>query len=814
MNKKIIMTAAATLLAVTANAAPITAEQALARAFSGSAAKSAPLDASGLSLVHTNVMDNGVASAYIFAKPAGQGFAVLSADDSLTPVLGYSGSGSVDPDNLPPSLVWWLGEYGRKAQWLAEKGVDVSQTRPYAPDWWTAVGPLMTTTWNQDAPYNDNCPVVSGVKAPTGCVATSFAQVMNYFKYPESGRGTIRYSDNGVIRSMSISKKFEWDNMLDSYTAGRYNDTQAAAVAYLMQACGYAVEMGYGASASGAQSFKLVNAMVTYFKYSADAIYREREAYSTSAWTQMVYDNIRNVGPVIYDGRSIDGGHSFVCDGYDGNGYFHFNWGWGGMSDGYFLLDSLSPESQGIGGAEGGFNYSQGAVFNMRKPDGSVSPDYDNMKVMGTVVPSLSGRDITFRASNGNSYAGWGNASWRQISCEIGAIFEKADGTPVSEVAGTWSGLSSGTISLGVYSYYSTQSVNPVITVPENLADGKYRVVLAARQSGMMDDDNHYPWQPLVCNWGDANYCWLTVSGGQLSVQTVDPGRLSFSGVGLGSPLYVNRNTLLDLEVANDSEMELAVCFYPALYRNNRLQYRSDYLLVSVDAEASVNKKALVSFVPDQNATSLGAGEYELKLIDAATESVIAEYGKFEMSSVAAGFTLSLDDFSVPGASVKDIELGSRTFKDVYEINDASSFDIKFDYSVTKGYFDSSVRVIMAAYDAANNRFVSTGEDYYYDTPFIGEGITKNVVIPMDMSSYNLSTVYRVTATYMQNGQNRTLGNMYISFDTTGVDEVEIGNDDNTAAEYYNLQGVRIAAPFKGQIVLRRIGDKVEKVVF
>lgn len=354
----------------------------------------------------------------------------------------------------------------------------------------------------------------------------------------------------------------------------------------------------------------------------------------------------------------------------------------------------------------------------------------------------------------------------------------------------------------------------PVITVPENLADGKYRVVLAARQSGMMDDDNHYPWQPLVCNWGDANYCWLTVSGGQLSVQTVDPGRLSFSGVGLGSPLYVNRNTLLDLEVANDSEMELAVCFYPALYRNNRLQYRSDYLLVSVDAEASVNKKALVSFVPDQNATSLGAGEYELKLIDAATESVIAEYGKFEMSSVAAGFTLSLDDLSVPGASVKDIELGSRTFKDVYEINDASSFDIKFDYSVTKGYFDSSVRVIMAAYDAANNRFVSTGEDYYYDTPFIGEGVTKNVVIPMDMSSYNLSTVYRVTATYMQSGQNRTLGNMYISFDTTGVDEVEIGNDDNTAAEYYNLQGVRIAAPFKGQIVLRRIGDKVEKVVF
>lgn len=807
------MLAASLMVAATATAAPVTAEQALQRALSSGMSRAVSSQRNDMKLVHTQVMDNGVASAYIFTKGEDRGFAILSADDCSVPVLGYSDKGSIDADNLPPSLKWWLDECGRRAEWLSRRGVSESEVSVYAPAGWTAVAPLMTTTWNQDAPYNANCPTVGGSKSPTGCVATSFAQVMNYFEYPKRGRGTIRYSDSGVTRTLRLDKDFEWDLMDDSYTKGSYTEAQAEAVAYLMQACGYAVEMGYGAEMSGAQSYKLVNGMVTYFRYSPDAIYREREIFSTSQWTEMVYNNIKNVGPVIYDGRSIDGGHSFVCDGYDGNGYFHFNWGWGGMSDGYYLLDSLNPESQGIGGAEGGFNYSQGAVFNMRIPDETETPDYDNLKIMGTVRANISGRDITMTAYNPGGLAGWSNGSWRDIKCQIGAIIESENGTVVSEVAGHWSGREYGDISLGVYSYYSSESMNPVITVPEGLADGRYRVVAAARQFQPDAEGEPYPWQPMVCNWGDANYCWLNVSGGRLTVENAAVGRLEFAGEGLGSPLYVGRNARLDLNVSNNTDIELTSCFYAALYRNGRMQYKGDYMLVTVAPGSTVHKQALAAFFQTDGATATGEGTYTLKILDAATNTELADYGEYDMSYVAAGFELELGELSVPGASIKDMVRGTRTFKDAYEVSDASNFEIKFEYTVTKGYFDSSVRVIMARYEPETNKFIPTGEDYYYDTPFIGQGESESVIIPMNMKDYNAEAVYRITAAYMQNGRNMALGNIYIGFEGAGIDGVDMDQDE-IAVEYFNLQGVRIDNPQKGETVIRKAGSKAAVVVF
>ena len=296
-------------------------------------------------------------------------------------------------------------------------------------------------------------------------------------------------------------------------------------------------------------------------------------------------------------------------------------------------------------------------------------------------------------------------------------------------------------------------------------------------------------------------------------MQRADIGHLSFSGEGLGSPLYLGRNALLDLKVANDTDIELTTCFYAALYRNGQMQYRGDYMLVSVDAKGTVNKKALASFFQTEGAASTGEGTYRLKLLDAATGSVLADYGDFEMTYVADGFVLTLDDLSIVDAKVKDLTRGSRTFKDAYEISDAADFDIKLDYTVTRGYFHSSIRVMMAQYNPDTNKFASTGENYYYATPFIGAGETENIIIPMNMSSFDVSAVYRITASYMQSGQNKSLGNIYIGFDLSGVDGVVADGIDETA-EYFNLQGMPVDNPSKGQIVLRRIGNKTEKIVF
>jgi hypothetical protein len=809
MNHKILLTAALSALvaAGSATASPISPEQARARAFSGNGFKAKSLSLNDVRLVHTEVMDNGNASAYIFASPSKPGFTILSANDIAVPVLGYSDSESIDGNNLPPSLTWWLNEMGRRIEWLESKGVRSDVTKPYAPESWNAVGPLMTTTWNQDAPYNANCPVISGVQAPTGCVATSFAQVMNYFKYPEKGRGTISYRDGSVTRRLSLNKNFDWDNMLDSYT-GSYTEAQAEAVAFLMQACGYAVEMGYGRDASGAQSYKLMEACTNYFKYANDIFYTDRELYSTAKWSEMVYNNIKNVGPVIYDGRSIEGGHSFVCDGYDGNGYFHFNWGWGGMSDGYYVLDALNPESQGIGGAEGGFNYSQGALFNMHIPGDNDGTKYDNLRIYGSVRATLSGSDITFRTYSDGGMQGWGNGSYKQISCFMGAIFEKADGTVAREVQGDIHGLYS-SITLSATSYYGGDNVYPIITIPEGLADGRYRVVLAAQQTGSSDEDP-YPWQPMLCDYGAINYCWLTVTGSKYTVENVSPAKLEYGGKGLASKLYVSRNALLEIEATNDTDIQLTNCFMPVLVRDNKIQYIGDYMLITADANSKTVKQAPVEFFASKDATSTGVGTYTLRLLDASTQTVIADYGEVEMSYIASGFALTLDRLCVDGAEIKDVTSGSRTFKDANVVT-SSEFDIFFDYSVKSGYFDSSIRLIMAYYNPDTNKFEADGENYYYAIPFLSQGETVNAVVPMNLKGHP-GGVYRVTASYVLNGQNRSLGTMYVSVPTSGIDDIVTEGEGN--AEFYNLQGIRIKNPAKGQIVIVKKGNMTSKVRF
>ena len=130
--------------------------------------------------------------------------------------------------------------------------------------------------------------------------------------------------------------------MIDSYN-GSYTDEQAAAVAYLMKACGYSCDMAYTPNSSGALSINAAKALFENFKYNPNLQYLNRDYLSATEWENIIYAELAAKRPVLYGGRSSSVGHEFVCDGYDGNGYFHFNWGWGGMSDGYFLLDALNP---------------------------------------------------------------------------------------------------------------------------------------------------------------------------------------------------------------------------------------------------------------------------------------------------------------------------------------------------------------------------------------------------------------------------------------------------------------------------------------
>lgn len=342
--------------------APLSSQEALQRALQSDKAFCAPARLNAYNnqpqwqLAYTDAQ--AVPALYIFTPAQGQGYMVVAGDDVAAPILGYCESGAFDPAAMPNNMKWWLSQYAEQITWARENGAPCYAYNSDSDNGREPIAPLVTTTWDQGIPYNNDCPEISGQKCYTGCVATSMAQIMNYHKYPEHGTGSISYAWNGQTLSADFAEfTFDWDNMCDSYLlSGSYTDAQVEAVAQLMEACGLSVEMNYGTYASSAFTNKPTSALPQYFNYDVNTFFAERLYHPLSEWIQLVYDQLANVGPVEYSGGDSDNvGHSFVCDGYASDNYFHINWGWGGYCDGYFQLDALDPEGQGIGGGSGAY---------------------------------------------------------------------------------------------------------------------------------------------------------------------------------------------------------------------------------------------------------------------------------------------------------------------------------------------------------------------------------------------------------------------------------------------------------------------------
>lgn len=304
----------------------------------------------------------------------GNGFVIMSADDRLPAVLGYSDNGNFDTDKIPDNMRWWLESYKEEiAHWLPN-APESNQTNALSQSMRATretIEPLMSTMWNQDAPFNNECPIDSryNVRCPSGCVATAMSQIMKFHEWPLSPTG----SNAGVIFNGTT---YEWGNMIDYYAPGRYNAAQGAAVAKLMRQVGASVDMQYAAYGSGAYDFSVQLALRTYFDYASDLQMHWRDYTSYKDWVALVYSELADNRPVYYSGSSSQGGHAFVCDGYSSNDYFHFNWGWGGYQDGYFRLTALNPESGGLGSYEGGYNTRQSILTGIRKNDGTSEIQY------------------------------------------------------------------------------------------------------------------------------------------------------------------------------------------------------------------------------------------------------------------------------------------------------------------------------------------------------------------------------------------------------------------------------------------------------
>ena len=363
------------------DASPVSAAQARQVAGSFFSARehrfTAPAAQSALRLAYTAEQGR----FYVFDRSSRGGFVVVSGDDRLPQVIGYSDHATFSSGNIPPGMQDWMAEMNREIAYLqAHSGVPVHQPVKRA----TAIGPLMTTLWDQGWPYNNMCPTYISSKgeerAVTGCIATAMAQIMNYHQWPLRGTGSHTYqcnvndTDPKTLSADFSQSVYAWDLMLDAYD-GNSSEESCNAVAKLMSDAGISVDMGYGSS-SGAQETSVVYALKRYFGYSDRHYLLQRDLYGASEWDQLLTDELAAGRPILYCGYTYSqgslGGHAFVFDGVDQDGLFHVNWGWGGTGDGYFMVSLLAP------GSGNNFKYGQDAIFG-------VVPAHDADQVAGVL---------------------------------------------------------------------------------------------------------------------------------------------------------------------------------------------------------------------------------------------------------------------------------------------------------------------------------------------------------------------------------------------------------------------------------------------
>jgi len=300
-----------------------------------------------------------------------RGFLILSAEDAVMPVLAYSFDSDIEVENLAPGVEFFLSQYkeeiaaARRGQIPADEQVANAwqelrhPTRAVTSE--VVVSPLLQSKWNQSKYYNyyspqdPESPGGYDGKVPNGCVAVAMAQIAYYYRYPESGTGShTNYTyDYGSFYVNFAQQHYCYEAMTDQLYY--YNNE----VAKLIFHCATAVDMQYGADGSGAYSFNVPNAMSSYFRYNTDSQYRSKHDYSGSEWRQMMKADLDANRPLYYSGYSESGGHAFVCDGYDSDEYFHFNFGWGGSGDGYYLTQSSADDPVH------GYGSGQSAIFNL-----------------------------------------------------------------------------------------------------------------------------------------------------------------------------------------------------------------------------------------------------------------------------------------------------------------------------------------------------------------------------------------------------------------------------------------------------------------
>ena len=425
-------------LAVGTWAQQLTMKQSRDRALQYLKAKS-PAKTRGLTSAQLKAAKVGADKIYAFNREGG-GFVIASADERTLPVLGYSDNGSIDWERLPENMRVWLKQYDDAVATLGDRTCfkdgtllnsdrkAVATTRAPHP----AIEPLIKTRWNQEpAPYNSMCPIYAGnnpewqgQRCLAGCTALAMAQILNYWQWPKSLPYGLPAYESPEIYDASLtwhidslpSVTFDWDNMLNEYTPWNSStedydllgtETQQQAVATLIRYCCQAIHASFSPVGTSGYAASVRDALVNYFGYPAATDVCNHYYVDIDEWEDIVYSELAAGRPIFYLGIGSLGGHAFICDGYDGDGLFHINWGWQGHCDGYYSLSVLDPYDSTNANADNkfiGFTQGQSLLIgidpSLEKYDNPYSANIELRQYRRIRLTSTNAVTISFQYNN------------------------------------------------------------------------------------------------------------------------------------------------------------------------------------------------------------------------------------------------------------------------------------------------------------------------------------------------------------------------------------------------------------------------------
>lgn len=710
---------------------------------------------------------------YVFNAGDENGFVIVSGDDNAIPVLGYSTKGSFDSSNLPINFRKWLDNYKNQINYIVSNNIKASEETKQK---WAklesgqllnsnkgimAVSPLLSVTWGQSPYVNALCPYDTDAGSSnnyhcvTGCPATAMAQIMKYWEYPTTGTGFHSYNhpDYGTLSANFGATTYDWASMPNSVN-GANN-----AVATLMYHCGVAVEMQYGPTVSG--SYVIMDgypdeqtceyAYQTYFGYDASSIQGLwRSNYTDNAWKQLLKNDLDAGRPIQYAGFG-EGGHTFVCDGYDDNDYFHMNWGWAGFYDGFFLLDDLSPGPGGTGSGAGHYNDDQQAVLGIQPPSGSISYDitlYED--VVADPNPVWFGSSFTVHTDVANWGTNTFNGDWTAVLFDENYNFvdyiETLSGYTLTDGSHYTSGLdfsTSGMVNALPGSYYIGIFYRPTGGDWVMVGDGSY--------SNFIDFEVYYSndielYQDMIIDVG------TTIEQNEAFTVTLDitnDGSSTFYGA-FSVDLYN-----LDGSYA-ETVQELTGAELDAGYFYDDLEFTSS----GVSVAAGTYMLAL-SHLEDGGSWEMSGSSYYpnpiyITVIEPAIQPDMYEDNNIENDAYILSLNFSSNNASTSTVG-SNLHIGSDD--DYYKINLASGYD----YTITARVHDS--------YNSGNGNTYTSDVSWVYQAGGSWSD-SYDDVMSSEITVNNGGTVYFKVSPYFVGETGTYLLDIQVSRTVTSIEDI------------------------------------------